>query len=764
MKKQALTLAQLGIRVIPIRPKNKIPAISNWPAQASTNPDIIERWFGQGDYNLGIATGPESNLLVVDVDDKNALTHYPWLKVKTPIAITNNGYHLYFKWSAKLDGIPTTKVRPLPGIDVRGKGGQVVAPPSIHPSGHIYRWADGLSITDVPLADAPQELIQALTGQPECTQPADEWYVPGGVDWDALEASGAPAGQRNATLAGLVGSLYSRGISHQEVTNRALAFGARCTPPMDEREIMTVVESISRRERQRATAPITIPATTPATGRATIDKDEVVKHAICNHEGVCLMLSKLYKGGIVYDTNAGRWYVFDNHHWHEDTTGEVQSLLKTVKDMYVEAANGLRAQAAQTKGETGRNKLESLAKEVRKAAKALEKHPYRTQVLKQAGDTSEYGLTTSGHDWEDDPWLLAVKNGVVDLRTGQLRPGRPEDMIRHTAPTEFNPSAECPLFERALTQIFANDTKLIRFFQRVVGMSLIGRQIEHKLVILYGQGRNGKDTLIFAVNHALGKHYMAPIRAEALLIDNRTHGVVSGSSDADTVALQGLRIAYCSEVEDGARLSAAKVKRLTGGGEITARAPYARAAVSFIPSHTLWLLTNTKPHAHADDYALWERIILIPFTQSFVPRPIASHEHRADEKLPEKLEAEAEGILRWCIEGCLAYQREGLVPPDVVVEAVEAYREEEDVIGQFVKDCCVIRQGLSVQAGALYQTYHTWATEQGMRPLSVTAFGRLISKRFEKRKGRDTNAYFGLTITGERGIKAKFGVPPDWVK
>jgi putative DNA primase/helicase len=145
------------------------------------------------------------------------------------------------------------------------------------------------------------------------------------------------------------------------------------------------------------------------------------------------------------------------------------------------------------------------------------------------------------------------------------------------------------------------------------------------------------------------------------------------------------------------------------------------------------LITNHKPRADADDYALWKRLLLIPFTQSFVDKPIAENEHKADSRLVEKLKAESAGILAWLIRGCLAWQREGLNPPESVSLATKTYQAEEDDLSQFIEDCCLVGPDYEVRGGPLYTAYKQWAENYGMKPAGNVVFGKRLGKRFEKR-------------------------------
>jgi putative DNA primase/helicase len=334
-----------------------------------------------------------------------------------------------------------------------------------------------------------------------------------------------------------------------------------------------------------------------------------------------------------------------------------------------------------------------------------------------------------------------VANGTIDLRTGGLQPGKPGDYIRTIAPIEWQGiDIQAPRWEQFLGEVFDGDGELISFVQRLLGYGLTGLSTEHIMAVLWGVGRNGKDTLLEALSFALGG-LARPVGAEVLLSGGRSpHAATPYLYD-----MRFCRLAWVNETSEGVRLDAGQVKLITGGGSITARQLYGKP-ITYRPKHLLLLVTNHKPHAPADDYALWKRLLLIPFTQSFVDDPKADHEHQRDPHLGEKLRDEAPGILAWLVRGCLAWQQEGLSTPHTVSEATEKYREDEDIIGQFVGEGCELGDGVEVKASKLYATYREWADEYGLTPISVTAFGIRMSSRFEKVKRRDGNHYRGIGI------------------
>ena len=328
------------------------------------------------------------------------------------------------------------------------------------------------------------------------------------------------------------------------------------------------------------------------------------------------------------------------------------------------------------------------------AVKELQRLRTKRNVLTLAS-VGRRSLGITGNEWDQHPWFLACPNGIVDLQTGKLRPGRQEDFVKTACPTPWRDfEARAPAWESFLADIFQADHELIDYVQRLLGYSITGLSTEHIFPILWGGGRNGKGTLLEALAHLLGP-LAGPVKAEMLLEQGRTRS--SAAPDSDIMGLRGRRLAWASETDEGRRLNAGRLKWFCGGDILCGCAPFGKREVQFKPTHTLFLLTNHKPKADPCDYALWARIHLIPFILSFVDEPRQENERKRDPYLAERLHAEASGILAWLVRGCLAWQREGLKPPDMVRAATEEYREGEDDIARFISECCVVGNGLFVK-------------------------------------------------------------------
>jgi putative DNA primase/helicase len=472
----------------------------------------------------------------------------------------------------------------------------------------------------------------------------------------------------------------------------------------------------------------------------------------CFHEeeyGDGRLLAHLYRGRLAYDHGEKAWYLWAGHSWRKDKAGLVKRLVAAqIAAQYLYLAAEVTKDAEKAGGDDRAAASRKLADKLMERARNLRKLNRAQNVINFA--TSLLGIT--GEEWDSRPTLLAVKNGVVDLTTGDLRAGDPDDYLRTAAPTDWRGlHAPCARWQTFLAEILepiddqdagtrAEQTQqIVRFLQRLLGYGISGHSTEHVLPIFWGVGRNGKDTLLETLSHVLGS-VAGPASTDVLL----ARADRSGAAQPYLYDLWGKRLVWASETNEGARLNAGQVKLVTGGGRIKTR-PLWGNLVEFAPTHLLILITNAKPHAASDDYALWKRILLVAFQQRFVDNPDASKgEKQRDAGLGEQLAAEASGILAWLIRGYLAWQTKGLSPPEAVQLATKRYQEEEDTLALFIAERCNPDPGARVAGKALYDAYRDWVT--GEKPMGPTAFGKKMVAKLEKQRANDGVYYLGVRL------------------
>lgn len=473
-------------------------------------------------------------------------------------------------------------------------------------------------------------------------------------------------------------------------------WNARCVPPWREHDLRTKIRN----------------AIHYATGR----RGEKLVEFPTTEVGDAEFFASINAEKVRFDHLRGRFLVFSGHRWMPDPDGASRRLgldaMRVRQQRALDLTDSKERAAHLTwafKGES-RNRIDNMLA----IAKAI-------KPISDAGDK-----------WDTEPYLLGTPNGVINLTTGELRAGHPEDRITMSVRTPFDPTATCPIWTETITQIFGGDQELIAYIQRALGYSLMADCREECLFFCWGDGRNGKGTLMNTFAWVVGD-YADDLPFSALELHDRA------SIPNDIAKLVGKRFATASESGETTRLNEARVKALTGRDPITAR--FMRAEFfTFQPVAKFWLAANKKPIVRDDSEGFWSRIHLIPFTQSFAGRE--------DKSLKDKLRAEAAGILAWAVRGCLAWQREGLNPPAVVRNATDEYRRESEPLTPFYEACCVIRDGARVQSADLYHAYERWRDSYHVKDrqrLNVTTFGKEVRKRFSAEK-KHVTVYVGVGL------------------
>jgi putative DNA primase/helicase len=457
-----------------------------------------------------------------------------------------------------------------------------------------------------------------------------------------------------------------------------------------------------------------------------------------------LVYAVLHEGMFVYNKSAQEWLKWNGHSWGLDIMDDALANVEAVANVYAKELQKIMEE--DTSDKPGQERQKKKVNLYNRRITKLRTERGRQNCLKFAATNPSKTTATTGDGFDQNPWLLACANGVVDLRTGELYPGQPSDYISKASPVEYpGIEAPCPTWDKTLLEIFGEDHDIISYMARLFGYAITGLSRENVLPVLWGQGRNGKTTIVELISRILGP-LAAPIQAEMLLDQGRSRS--SAGPSPDIMSLRGLRLAFASEADEGRKFSPSRIKWLSGSDSLIGRSPHDRRETTFSPSHTLILLTNHKPHAPSSDFAFWERVHLIPFNYSFVDRdPQADNEFRADKDLSVKLEEELPGILAWLVRGCLKWGQIGLAPPVIIKEATEEYRRDEDLLADFIEDRCVIATDSKEYFKNLYSAFETWFEENiGKRVPSGKKFGKMLrDAKFEP--GQSGGRYYqGLRL------------------
>jgi putative DNA primase/helicase len=426
-------------------------------------------------------------------------------------------------------------------------------------------------------------------------------------------------------------------------------------------------------------------------------------------EALALQFAERHADNLRYVPAWNRWLLWDGKRWVPDEKLKVFTL---VRDLCREAANEA-------------NDRRAIAIASRKTVAAVEQMSRADQRLVLTID-----------DLDADPWTLNTPAGVLDLRTGNLRPHSPDDKL--TKITGVAPDKACavPVWEAFLARVTDNLPELIAFLKRVAGYALTGLTREHALFFLYGCGANGKSTLINVLIDCLGDyHKTAPIETFTASSAER--------HPTDLASLRGARLVTAVETEEGRRWAESKIKALTGGDRISARF-MRQDFFEYSPQFKLLLAGNHKPGLRSVDEAIRRRFNLIPFTITIPPE-------ERDPDLPTKLKAELPGIMAWIVEGCLEWQRIGLAPPKVVTDATDAYLEGEDAISTWMEECGTRDPHAWEARSKLWTSWVEWAGKSGEHVGSQRQFhARLEGKLEPKRSSDGTRGWRGFRLFPER--------------
>lgn len=446
----------------------------------------------------------------------------------------------------------------------------------------------------------------------------------------------------------------------------------------------------------------------PATARA------------CTDLGNAERFKRDHKDRLRWSVQRG-WFVWTGTHWKNDPMGKAAQRLaeETVRKLYTEAAD------ATTHDERSALSEHAVKSESSRAIAAM-------LSLAQAHFIVDDAV------WDRDPYALNCENGTVDLRSGEIRAHRREDMLTRITPVMYSPDAQAPAFFRYLEEV-QPEPDVRAYLARLFGYAAIGAVYEHVLSVFWGSGQNGKSVLADVVVHVLGEHAMPGPSSLIVASSSETH-------PADIASLEGQRLVVVHETKRGVSFDASKVKVLTGGDRLIARR-MRQDFFTFDPSHTLLMLSNYRPRADASDSALWRRVHLVRW-------PVTIPEERRDRTLAARIkEDEAPGVLAWLVRGAIEWGQRGLDAPTSVKEQTAEYRSSEDVIGTFLEEHCVQVKEARVQAGALYEAFTKWCDANGARAMRGNDFAEeIISLGYRRAISAGRRFYIGLGLrAGEAG-------------
>lgn len=733
LKRERLALAKIGIPTFPTygiddfrececgqpacsRP-GKHPRSSGSDRGATSNAARIKGETLTGDANIGLHPGL-ANLVILDIDPRNGgretftrLQQEHGSLESAVIAETGGGgEHHYFRATAGVT-FPSSLGD---GVDVLSGNKYPIIPPSRHHSGGTYRWRKGCDPISAAFLLTPlPESILALCREPEADLPPAEPIEESEAEIarlrSALEYVSADC-PRDEWRDGLF-AIKSTGWECAEELARQWSMTA---PHLwDESAFAALWKSAkAARPGGRTIASIYYAAkrngwidpTAPARAETLGDIDNGRRFAA------------RYRDELIFDRASRQWREYVNGIWRPCDTGQQIAAGKAIADeILAEAGANLAANS------TDANRTaHSQATRVHRSA------PRILALIDMAA--AEPGMSVADPSaFDRDPYLLGIEGGAIDLRTGKRLPASPAYRISKCAGVPFDPKAGCPRFEQFLSDILAGDEE-VRFLQRFAGYTLTGLVDEEVFLFMQGAGANGKSVLANILSDVLGD-YAVTVGSELLAVTKNDSEVARFK-----VRLRGVRMALVNEVGHNDTFNDQRVKEIVSREAISGRYLYGEA-FDFMPTHKLWVRGNHRPAVRDSGDGMWRRLILLPFLRQFAPV------ERVPDLDRQLVKEEGSGILNWCIAGCLAWQRERLSIPASIRQETAQYRDDTDIVGEWIATECEVRPGLRGSVIGLFESYRHSCASAGVAPKSKPAFVRMMTGKGYRRGASNGRAY-----------------------
>jgi P4 family phage/plasmid primase-like protien len=488
-------------------------------------------------------------------------------------------------------------------------------------------------------------------------------------------------------------------------------FNARCIPPWSESEIRHKCEDADRKEFGKPrgwllegdSRPFNSESNGSRNAGQQADRGAAAAEELedngdgpqLNDSGNAQIFAKKHGANLHFCHSWRAWLFWDARRWAKDGCGHVAALTKTTQQAaYLDVSSTLLAAV-----HAGNSKLAGLL-QARQAHLLRWGNSRGIEACMRLAE-SEQGIPVQPAELDRDNMLLNVMNGTLELRTGILRPHRQDDLITKLCPVEYDPSAQCPTWEHALAVWMDRNAELTKYLQTVIGYCLTGEVTEQCLWFFYGAGSNGKSTFLAIILELLGDYGIQAV-AELLMAKR------GDSHPTERADLYGKRFVATIETDEGKRMAESLMKQLTGGDKVRARR-MRENFFEFSPTWKIFLAANHKPAIRGQDFAVWRRIKLVPFT-------VTISESDKDPRLLEKLKAELPGILAWAVRGCAEWQKNGLREPEEVRQATAAYQAEQDSLGRFISEICFVHPETRVLAIKLLEAYQRYSGDRSITP------------------------------------------------
>jgi putative DNA primase/helicase len=729
-----------GWHVFPVRPDKK-PYTPNGLYDASNDPAVVTRWWTQfPNAAIGLRTGAESGVIVLDVDiGKDGFetlarqTAEHGALPETIASITGGGGRHYFfnhPGTPVRNTVGRTDESPLGrGLDFRGDGGYVILPPSKHASGNLYAWeTPPISVQPAAL---PAWIFEKLNNRAPRSGT--------GLGNPVAATDAILDGGRNDALFKVATVLRAQGMEEEDILLLLITHNARCQPPLEDNELRAIARSACRYEAgpqlveewdESNTSNALISGGKPLRGPSERDIQET-------DLGNAYRLVERHGNDLRYVSDWKKWLVWTGSNWQADESLEVDRRCNDTAEAIVAEVRAVGAELAaltseiQAETQAAASSVDSgggvdpyaldrkrqRAQQLADMVKFLTKHARESQseralvsMRKRAATLSEVAISVDQLDRET--MLLNCSNGTLDLRTGNLRPHNRGDLLTRFTGVPYHPEAPCDRWTSFLLEIMEGDQEMVDYLQRAVAYSLTGSVAHQCVFFLLGGGQNGKSSFIEVLQALLGPY--AGTASPDVLTEGDRH-------KTELVTFCGRRFMYIGEPKNK-RLDTDRLKRLASAEPILARR-MREDEWTFTPTHKLWIAANVQPSISEADQGTWRRLHMVPFNY-IVP---------AHKKVPDfaqrALIPELPGILAWAVRAVADVMENGLRPPQKIIDATNEYREEEDVLGNFISETCQLGPGFTVGAQELYDHFTAWAERSGNFRVGSKTFYRGMAQK-----------------------------------
>lgn len=762
----------------------KHPKALDWSdAQPMSGADVHATWDVDRAPNLGVVTGEPSGIWVLDVDGPVGQDSLRRLIAdngelpKTRLHKTGSGgFHFIFALTAGHRPKTNHKVYgdSYPNIDVRGVGGQIVLPPS-RTSG------DYVVVRDVEPLEAPAWLLE-LTATVDDERAPIELQADDLAEYAALSEAEKRVSDSyiDSAVAGVVKDLeslprpWSEGAGWDQGVHRAACrlfeLAQQSWSKLTYADAFMLLDGHAPRDTEWGAAEIEAkwlsaqstvgkkplprpkggsddtrlddwgftgaptPTGEPTRRPAWTPTEQDIQKRTWDDFGNAQRLNDRVPGTVRWIEERGGWAHYDGSAWRVDGTNHVANLARRTLETLANTEAELYSEEA---GETDDGKPAKSERDQFLAFANKQRFNARLEAMLKVARTLPHHAARMG-DFDADPMMLNCQNAAVDLRTGELVPHSPDLMMMHQANVEYDPDAKAPQWQAFLDRVLP-DPEMQAFLARAVGYTLNGLTGEQVMFIHHGSGANGKSVFLKVMEEILGDYSQTVPRTTLLTKSNE-------SVPTDVARMVGKRFLQTSETAAGRRLDEEVVKGLTGGEKQTARFLH-RDFFDFTPTGTIHYVTNHLPRL-TNAESIWRRLVL--FGWDVVIPPEERDPHLAD----RIIEQEAAGVLAWAIRGAMDYQEKRLSVPQKCRLALEEYREDVDMLGDFIKECLVVGLDESVitPTARIYDAYTAWCFRSGIRqPMVINDLSAALTERNMKRArkyadGKQQRCFIGIGV------------------